>query len=109
MTTHHDIIQGYYCLECNIIGEEEGGPLYECINCGIVFNKENSYDNASHRCPDCKKFSAKVAEMSCSECGENEVTTIEAIQCDECDILIDASVYEEHIEKEHSESTEVLQ
>lgn len=65
--------RGWWCADCEeFTGDEPDGPLYECGDCGTVFNRDNSYDGDSNRCPDCRKFSAKIADFACPNCGEAE-------------------------------------
>jgi len=52
---------------------DEGGPLYECSSCGTEFTREDSADGDSNRCPNCNKFGAKVADLTCPECQSGEV------------------------------------
>jgi len=67
----------HQCSECeHLFVEDELGdlePLYECNDCGTVFTRSNSYDGGSHKCPDCSRFSSKLSEDGCSECGAGEV------------------------------------
>lgn len=80
-----EILNGHKCESCDEILEEGSAievPLYECGSCGTIFNRDNSADGDSHRCPDCNKFGSKVSDTSCSECQEGEVIEIEYVEND---------------------------
>lgn len=70
----------YKCESCDAMSEEVGPALYECNECGTIFNRNNSA-NDNHQCPQCNKFASKIADESCAECNEGEVTEEWAIQC----------------------------
>lgn len=71
--------------EAAVDPEEEGPALYECGSCGTTFNRDGSADGDSSRCPDCLKFSAKVGDASCPECGEGPLGEEEQRwECPEC-------------------------
>ena len=80
-------VQAYQCLECNELSEDAGEALYECGDCGEKFNRDDSADGMSHRCPDCNRFSAKIADQSCGVCGQGEVEEVAVYKCPECDAL----------------------
>jgi predicted RNA-binding Zn-ribbon protein involved in translation (DUF1610 family) len=81
-------VEGFQCTECGAVMEEENRePLYECSECGTVFNRNNSADGASHRCPDCNKFAAKLSDSSCPECEEGELECAELFICENCGTL----------------------
>lgn len=82
-----ELIPAFLCDECEAISEEAGGTLYECAEDG-KFNRETSF-NDNHQCPECRKFSAKVAEQSCIECNAGEVREIDAFLCPQCDHLVE--------------------
>ena len=82
-----ETVQVYKCMECEEISEDAGDQLYECGNCGIMFIRGNSADGASHRCPDCNKFSSKVADRSCVDCEEGEVEEITGYKCPSCETV----------------------
>ncbi|HWW00477.1 MAG TPA: hypothetical protein VNZ64_12330 [Candidatus Acidoferrum sp.] len=65
----------YKCEECGEDFDESrlAGPLYECGDCGVRFTQDTSADGNGHRCPECNKFGAKVADLGCPECGEGEL------------------------------------
>jgi peptide subunit release factor 1 (eRF1) len=67
--------EGYKCEGCDelvsVEDAEEAGPLYECGSCGTTFNKENSQDGDSNRCPDCGLFSGKIADHCCPDCEDS--------------------------------------
>ena len=71
------------CLECEavVLEGDEGPALYECGDCGIKFNRDGSY-NDNHQCPDCRKFSMKLADESCPECGQGELEDV--VACTDC-------------------------
>lgn len=78
-------ITAFKCEACGAISENyDDEPLYECQTCGNIFARSNSADGDSSRCPSCQKFSGKIADTACSECGEGEVTKIEALHCTVC-------------------------
>lgn len=66
----------YLCDDCGaVVSEDDGsecGPLYECPECGTRFNRDNSA-NDNHQCPECNKFSSRVADHCCPECEEGEL------------------------------------
>ena len=82
-------VAAYVCEECDkIIPVDQTGPaLYECGNCGAVFNRDNSADGDSHRCPDCGKFSGKIEDESCDECTGGAISEADAWECPECETL----------------------
>jgi len=82
-----ETIQAYKCVECLEISEKAGERLYECRDCGTLFTRANSADGMSHRCPDCNRFSSKVADQSCLDCQEGEVEKITAYKCPVCAAL----------------------
>ncbi len=77
------------CESCGLSMWEEAGPaLYECGSCGEVFNRDNSADGDSARCPQCNKFAAKIADESCPQCEEAElVGPTDAWGCPTCNDL----------------------
>lgn len=76
------------CTLCEELSYENevGSPLYECGNCGEVFDALVKSD--SHRCPSCSKFGSKVSDEACPKCGEAEVEHVLAYEVD--DELIEA-------------------
>ena len=70
----------YICDKCEALvtvdDAEECSPLYECGECGSRYNRDNSADGESHRCPDCGKFGAKVADKCCPECEDGELSPL---------------------------------
>lgn len=59
------------CPGCNLPAEElDLEPIYECGGCGEIFSRSNSADGDSHKCPGCNKFSTKVTDEGCANCGE---------------------------------------
>jgi len=70
----------YICDDCGalVAGDEgqDAGPLYECGECGTRYTRDNSADGDSHRCPDCGKFGAKIADHACPECEEGELVEL---------------------------------
>lgn len=63
-----ETITAYKCLKYDAISEETSKePLYECFNCGTKFNRANSAEGESHRCPTCGKFGSKLSDDSYSD------------------------------------------
>ena len=106
-------VSAYYCSGCETLSEEVAGPLYECGSCGTIFNRENSADGSSHRCPDCGKFGAKQADESCAECNEGEIEEVTAYPCPVCEDLVKGEDVESHAagcqEPTEEEATEALE
>lgn len=98
-----DVFDAWSCGDCNTICEESAGPLYQCGNCQIEFNRDSSSDGSSHRCPDCNKFSARIADNSCPDCSVCEVYSIKAIECPKCEETVDFAMWEEHCAGCHAE------
>ena len=73
----------FKCLECGELADEAGDTLYECGGCCTRFTRGNSADGYGNRCPDCRKFSAKLADQSCVACEEGEVEEVEEVEEDE--------------------------
>jgi len=102
---HVETRMGYKCQDCEaIINPDEQDvdiTLYECGQCGTRFNRDISYAD-NHQCPDCLKFSSKVAEMSCPECQAGELDEIEIaqdengdwVEVDETELADDAEQFE---------------
>ena len=72
----------WWCPDCDegVVDQGEApwdidSPLYECV-CGTVYNRWYSADGESHRCPDCNKFGAKVADFACELCGESALVPL---------------------------------
>lgn len=83
-----ELVTAYECAECGEVSEDvEESPLYECGECGTKYNRDNSADGSSHRCPDCNKFGSKLATRHCAECSEGEVEEVERWRCNECETL----------------------
>ena len=80
-----DATGAYYCPDCETISFESGGPLYECSECGTCFTRDLSADGCSHRCPDCNRFSGRIADNGCAECGAGETERISVYECPVCD------------------------
>jgi len=93
---YYEVVTAYWCDNCETMSTESSGPLYECRECGHPFNRENSFDGESHRCPDCRKFSARVADSSCIECGEAEAEKCVAYECRICGDLVAVEDWGEH-------------
>lgn len=74
-------VDGWYCPSCEKGWEDsdELEPIYECGSCGSIFNRDNSADGGSNRCPDCNKFAAKLYDHGCPDCGD--------IECEEGEIV----------------------
>lgn len=63
----------FRCPQCDETFDEcDAETVYECQDCGTTFNRDNSSDGNSHRCPDCNKFAAKLTDNGCPHCGEAE-------------------------------------
>lgn len=91
-TEERKVLAAYRCITCETISEsilEE--PLYECSDCGAVFNPAFSYTGYNHQCPYCCRFASKIADCCCAECEEGKVDEIyayinddvEYVECDE--------------------------
>jgi hypothetical protein len=58
----------WVCEDCGEVSEDVNeAPLYECSEDGL-FNRDNSADGSSHKCPTCNKFASKAGDRSCSAC-----------------------------------------
>lgn len=57
------------CFGCGSIPDEPT-PTYECQSCGTAFNRNESADGDSARCPECNKFAAKSGNGACPHCDE---------------------------------------
>jgi len=79
-------IRAYQCQDCSAIKTEEGGPLYECGECGTLFNRSSSA-NGNHQCPNCNRFAQRIDDMSCAECEQFEIKEVWAVECDCCEEL----------------------
>jgi len=75
VSTEQREVFDYECQACDhqFNDGDEGGPLYECSGCGTSFTREDSADGDSNRCPNCNKFGAKVADLTCPMCQSDEV------------------------------------
>jgi len=73
-----------YCEHCDeYIDEGETTTIYECSSCGEEFNREDSADGDSNRCPSCNKFGAISVEDACTSCGL-ETRRVNAVMCLKC-------------------------
>ena len=70
----------YKCEECDTVSEEAGPALYECNDCGNIFNRDMG-EGQGHQCPQCHKFASKIADQSCNDCQAGAVNETKAIQC----------------------------
>ncbi|MGO9205482.1 MAG: hypothetical protein ACLQBX_04680 [Candidatus Limnocylindrales bacterium] len=52
------------------------GPLYECGSCGATFSLAGSADGESNRCPECKRFGRKLAELPCPACEDGALEPV---------------------------------
>jgi hypothetical protein len=105
MIINSEPTKAYYCLACEGLFEDTyPSPLYECIECGKVFNRENGYAE-SHLCPDCtNKPGKKIAEFSCEGCEEGPLEEVDAVQCEFCDgELVIREEFEKHLRDNHDE------
>jgi DNA-directed RNA polymerase subunit RPC12/RpoP len=94
----------YLCEECGESSVDANeSPLYECQNCGTKFNRDNSADGGSHKCPDCNKFASKLDAVSCSLCDSGPVEEVPAIICRYCEDPIGEDDHEDHIKSNHAE------
>jgi DNA-directed RNA polymerase subunit RPC12/RpoP len=89
-------VSAWDCEDGCDLQEDNGGVLYECGDCGTRYNRDNSADGGSHRCPDCNKFGAKTGETACIECGSAAANETAALQCDECSELVTPDDAAEH-------------
>ena len=74
-----DEARAWMCTECEALQtaeEHEPEPLFECADCGERFTRDNSADETGHRCPQCLKFSRKLAEHACTDCGQAEMVPL---------------------------------
>jgi len=73
-------VDGYSCQSCDHTQTDEPeSPLYECCT---TYDRANSNDGESNRCPECNKFGARIADYACDEChGEMEATTLYVCGC----------------------------
>lgn len=62
------------CESCTAVcmPEDAGPAVYECGGCG-AFNRDQSADGDSSRCPSCNKFAGKLHDRSCPECEIGEL------------------------------------
>jgi hypothetical protein len=80
--------EGLECSACEgKFTEANKAPLYECDNDGL-FNRDNSADGGSHRCPTCNKFGSKVGDQSCPICDEGPVETATVLLCPICEDVV---------------------
>jgi len=65
----------FRCEACeHLFNEDEAGAAkYACSRCGQEFTRDESADGDSNRCPECNIFAALIADMTCPECGSEEV------------------------------------
>lgn len=94
----------WLCLECGLIAEDSGGPLYECDECGERFNEDTSQDGFSNLCPDCGAGAEQVADDSCIECCQFEAERVLVAECPNCYELVDTEFWLEHWYDYHTES-----
>lgn len=96
-----EVVEGFRCTDCEALSEEGSGePLYECGDCGTRFTREESQTGDSHKCPDCGKWSAKVADDVCEECGEGETEKVLLFECPGCGELVLLDEWQDHIADE---------
>jgi DNA-directed RNA polymerase subunit RPC12/RpoP len=81
-----------YCLSL----DDDLDPRYECGSCGEEFNRSESADGDSNRCPSCNKFGAKIADADCPECGEGMERDI-ALICPRCNSSHHPDAMADHI------------
>lgn len=94
-------VQAWLCDDCGAVEDEfNASPLYECGNCGTIFNRENSADGDSARCPDCNKFSAKIADECCVSCEVGKVEEVIAVTNADGELEV--------FEKKNKEAEEVI-
>ena len=60
------------CPDCgNIFAESDldtDDHVYECSSCGSTFRRSET-DNYNHVCPYCFKFSSRIGDVGCPDCG----------------------------------------
>jgi hypothetical protein len=89
---------GFLCEYCDALSDESAGcPLYDCESCGSRFNRDDSADGDSSRCPTCNKFSAKTADDSCAECGSGPVDEVTLAMCPICEDWVIRDEIAKHI------------
>jgi transcriptional regulator with XRE-family HTH domain len=62
----------YVCLDCEHRfdpDDEEAGPVYCCDECGVDFTPLEG----GNRCPECNRFSPRIADARCPECESLDV------------------------------------
>jgi hypothetical protein len=66
-------VEVYVCDDCGEVSEDvDPAPLYECAEDGL-FNRDESADGGSHKCPECNKFGSKAGTESCSQCQKGPI------------------------------------
>jgi len=95
-------VNAYQCDACEVIVEEpDQDPLYDCGVCGEIFNRSGSYSGDGHQCPNCRRFSSKLSDTSCPECGVGPMESIEAWRTKSGELV------EDEPEEEPEDDTEV--
>lgn len=90
---------GYKCLECEAVSEETAeARLYECGECGNIFNANAGGGPSGNRCEECGKFASKLADDCCAECETGEIEAIDVTDCPICGALIAVDDLVGHIE-----------
>lgn len=105
LTFSGEVREFAYCAYCDTAHEVDdalaAGQLYECGECGQAFNRGNSADGDSHRCPSCNRFGSRYDDgepkMSCPDCTGEPVELKDMIVCDECDKPVDEDAWESHV------------
>lgn len=104
-----DIRKIFKCESCDQLidpdehDDDEIGPVYECGECGNIFNRtESEYGN--HRC-DCGRFAAKQYDHGCPDCHE-ELIEVLAVEMEDGELIEIDEEEQKKIELEEGQLTE---
>jgi rubredoxin len=79
-----EVEDGYRCDACDELHRADDidpdDKAYECSSCGNEFLRSET-DNYDHRCPECNKFAAKMADLPCPDCKQ-EMVGVEIVEVD---------------------------
>ncbi|NWJ46427.1 MAG: hypothetical protein HXX08_11160 [Chloroflexi bacterium] len=95
----------YKCQDCDGLFEESEvqTPLYECGNCGEVFNRDNSNTGSNHQCPNCYRMASKQDDISCPDCTGGAVEEVTIYICDVCsEEFEEEEEYTSHYTEQHT-------